>query len=109
MAAQGAADAQAQAEAAAEARAAEVARVREQHEAAAAELEELLGARERWAEAWGEERACAEADRAALLASLQARVNCCQKHPASAGSVLADLAGQQLGWELGGALNIWEC
>ena len=71
--AQGAADAQAQAEAAAEAGADEVAHVRACHEAAAADLRAMLAERERWAEAWERERAGAEADRAALLASLQAR------------------------------------
>lgn len=74
---QAAQEMQAQAEEAAEAAAADVAAVRQQHAEAAAELAELVGERERWQADWQQERATVEAERAALLASLEVR-----RHPA---------------------------
>lgn len=69
---QGAKEAKAQAEAAAAASAAEVAGVRQQYDAATADLDRLAKERDLALEAWEEERRCIDADRAALLASMEA-------------------------------------
>lgn len=68
---QGAKEAKAQAEAAAEASAAEVARIRQQCDAAAADLDRLAAQREEALHAWEEERPQIDADRAALLSSME--------------------------------------
>ncbi len=70
---QGAKEAKAQAEAAAAASAAEVAGVKKQYDAAAADLDRLAKERERALEDWDQERRSIDADRAALLASMEAR------------------------------------
>ena len=48
-----------------------VALVREQYEDALAEVDKLVKERQCWQEAWDEERQCAEADKAALLAGIE--------------------------------------
>ena len=48
-----------------------VAFVRERYEDALAEVDKLVKERQCWQEAWDEERQCAEADKAALLASIE--------------------------------------
>ena len=48
-----------------------VALVQEQYEDALAEVDKLVKERQCWQEAWDEERQCAEADKAALLASIE--------------------------------------
>ena len=55
-----------------------VAQVQEQYEAALAEVDKLVKERQRWQEAWDEERQRMEADKAALAASMEVS---CQSHP----------------------------
>jgi hypothetical protein len=55
-----------------------VARVQEQYEGALAEVNKLVKERQRWQEAWDEERQRMEADKAALAASMEVS---CDSHP----------------------------
>lgn len=59
-----------------------VARVQEQYEGALAEVDKLVKERQRWQEAWNEERQRMEADKTALAASME--VSCpsgpCRQH-----------------------------
>lgn len=65
-----------------------VARVQEQYEAALAEVDKLVKERQRWQEAWDEERQSMKADKAALAASMEVS---CHSHPCRSHSAMTSM------------------
>jgi chromosome segregation ATPase len=86
--AQGASEAAERAQAAVREGEEAVARVQEQYEAALAEVDKLVKERQRWQEAWDEERQSMKADKAALAASMEVS---CHSHPCRSHSAMTSL------------------